>query len=450
MQISQVRRFFAPGFVYDLSVIKASEFAYRSNLYMTCGLIFVLCLLSTSVYDTPFFLYWSLIFAAVRSYWMYLLWRLPDLVGRGLFLWMYFSLCVMLFVAAVSIVYCFAQDGPDMLALGLMGVIILALSTLSVRTDDLLLCATYSTVVLMSLFTMPVFRYLHGLPLDRTIFLSLLTTIAAVSFVALLGLVRTSRRELRLVREAEVSKQNLQSLGQLTGGVAHDFNNLLTIIKGNLDLHRELGGAADPDRAALLTEIQSAADRAAALTSQLLVYARNSTLTPERIDLVQVIDTARPLIQRLLPATHRLTVITPQTPIWAEVDEKNLSNVLLNLVTNARQAMDGGGDIKIVLESRPRPVSGHLANILPEGFFAVIAVLDTGSGIPRHLLHRVIEPYFTTKPTGQGTGLGLSMAMGFAEQSGGALDIISEIGVGTTVELWFPWAEQPAAERAND
>lgn len=429
--------------------MKASEAAHYRQFALTYIAIMFLGVSLFLTYDAPFFLYWAVAFIGCRVLWLTSLWRLPAEVGRLQLMWLLMTLCLTLGISVSVIIYFLSQHSIDMLALGLLSLILMGISILSTRTDDLLLCVIYTSFLLASLSTLPFFLLAHGMPWDRLCIVAAVTGLAIISFVRVLRMTRASRNELRMVRDAEVAKRNLQSLGQLTGGVAHDFNNLLTIIKGNLDLYREIGGAEDEEKAVLLAEVETASDRAAALTSQLLVYARNSALSPERIDMTEVVYALRPLIQRLLPATHRLSIVAPDQPLWVEIDEKNLSNVLLNLVTNARQAMDEGGEIRLQLESRPRPESDRLASALTDGFYVVVAVCDSGSGIPEHLLHRVVEPYFTTKPTGQGTGLGLSMAMGFAEQSGGALHILSQEGAGTTVELWFPRSDPPDIEGSD-
>lgn len=449
MKISWVRRFLEPDFTYDISTIKSSEAEHYRKFAGTYAVVILLGLTLFLTYDAAFFLYWSVAFVVFRAQWLVSLWNLPSQVGRLQLIWLVISLCLTLCVSVSIIIFFFSHQTENMLPLGLLSWSLMGISLLSTRTDDLLLCSCYTVFLLATLSTMPIFCLLQGIPLEHWLIVTSMTVLVMVSFVSLLRLTRTSRNELRMIRDAEVAKRNLQSLGQLTGGVAHDFNNLLTIIKGNLGLYRELGGVEDADKAILLSEVESATDRAAALTSQLLVYARNSALTPERVDMTEVIYALRPLIQRLLPATHRLSIIAPGQPLWVEVDEKKLSNVLLNLVTNARQAMENGGDISIQLESRPRPTSGRLASALSDGFYVVVGVWDKGSGIPDHLLHRVVEPYFTTKPMGQGTGLGLSMAMGFAEQSGGGLNIMSEEGVGTTVELWFPRSDVAETENSD-
>ena len=221
--------------------------------------------------------------------------------------------------------------------------------------------------------------------------------------------------------------QQLQALGQLTGGIAHDFNNLLTVIQGSADMLRR-PGIADDKRERYAESIAQASSRAAALTGQLLAFARRQPLQPEVIEVNSLIHGMTDLLDRTLG--ERIVVRTDLAPhaCAVEADRAQLESALLNIAVNARDAMPDGGTLKIATESRDGS----------KGPMIAIAVTDSGHGMEPETLERALEPFFTTKGTGKGTGLGLSQIYGFATQSGGDVHIASAPGEGTTVTLLLP------------
>ncbi|HEY3948784.1 hybrid sensor histidine kinase/response regulator [Phenylobacterium sp.] len=234
--------------------------------------------------------------------------------------------------------------------------------------------------------------------------------------------------------------QKMESVGQLTGGLAHDFNNLLAIIIGNLDL---IGG--DLKEGSLEKEFADTALEAALkgseLTKQLLAFSRRQTLDPRVVDLNGLVEGMAPLWRRTLgeAVTVKLAL---KGDLWrTKLDPAQMESSLLNLVINARDAMPDGGVLTV--ETTNATVDPDNPE-LPPGDYAVIAVSDTGGGIAPEILAKVIEPFFTTKGVGKGSGLGLSMIYGFAKQSGGQLRIYSEVGHGTTVRLYLPRSEEAA------
>jgi signal transduction histidine kinase/ActR/RegA family two-component response regulator len=242
--------------------------------------------------------------------------------------------------------------------------------------------------------------------------------------------------------------QRLEAVGQLTGGVAHDFNNLLTVVLGNAD-RLAVDLADDPDQRQAAEMIVAAAERGAALTQQLLAFARKQPLTPGVVDVNQRITALTPMLQRTL-GEHIQIEIVRGAGLWpAQVDPGQLDNAVLNLCLNARDAMPGGG--RLTLETGNASLDRAYAEQCPEvepGPYTMVAVSDTGVGIAAKDLGRVFEPFYTTKETGKGTGMGLAMVYGFARQSGGHATIYSEPGHGTTVRLYLPRAAGtvPAAE----
>ncbi|MEO6579548.1 MAG: ATP-binding protein, partial [Sphingomicrobium sp.] len=235
------------------------------------------------------------------------------------------------------------------------------------------------------------------------------------------------------VQSALVQSQKMEAVGQLTGGIAHDFNNLLTVISGNLDMiHRR---AADPKTETQAGHAIQAADRAAKLTQQLLVFSRSQKLLLEPVNLNALLSGMSDLLERTIGAEAKVQLILDPGEPWALADKNQLELAVLNLAINARDAMPEGGNISI----RSSVDDAKFPNI-DAGWFGVIAVSDTGPGIPAHLMERVFDPFFTTKPIGKGTGLGLSQVYGIAQQSGGTVRLESEPDAGTTVTIWLPLA----------
>lgn len=239
-----------------------------------------------------------------------------------------------------------------------------------------------------------------------------------------------------------VQSQKMQAIGQLAGGIAHDFNNLLTAISGHCDLlllrhDREDGDFAD------LEQIRQNANRAASLVGQLLAFSRKQTLKPERLDLEEVLSDLTHLLNRLVVERVglRLSHLGQQTerplrPVRA--DRRQLEQVLINLVVNARDAMPNGGSI--VIETEPVTLVADLKRdraSVPAGDYSIIRVIDRGIGIPEENLQKIFEPFFTTKRVGEGTGLGLSMAYGIVKQSGGFI-FVDSTAEGTTFSIYFP------------
>jgi CheY-like chemotaxis protein len=234
--------------------------------------------------------------------------------------------------------------------------------------------------------------------------------------------------------------QKMQALGQLTGGIAHDFNNLLTVIQGSADILRR-PGLEEAKRIRFADAIVQTATRAAALTGQLLAFARRQPLQPEVLDLNEHIVVMTELLDRALG--ERVAIRTDLAPDLCriEADPAQLESAILNIAVNARDAMPEGGTLTISTRE----------GMLEDGRrAAAVSVSDTGSGIDPEILEHVFEPFFTTKSVGRGTGLGLSQVYGFATQSGGDLKVESEIGRGTKVTLTLPCSDKvEAAEEAQ-
>ncbi|MET0254641.1 MAG: response regulator [Luteibacter sp.] len=235
-----------------------------------------------------------------------------------------------------------------------------------------------------------------------------------------------------------VQAQKMDALGKLTGGIAHDFNNLLTSIITGIDLINRQVEAGKPEGVQRFADAAlGSARRAAALTHRLLAFARQQPLNARATDVNERIRSLEDMLRRTIGEHVALELFLSSSPVVASVDANQLENAVINLVINARDAMPGGGSIRV--STRLTRVDGHAE--LAAGEYVMLTVSDNGSGIDPSILDKVFEPFFTTKPVGQGTGLGLSMIYGFARQSGGQARIASVVGQGTDVSLLLPVGE---------
>ena len=244
-------------------------------------------------------------------------------------------------------------------------------------------------------------------------------------------------RELETAHEQLRHAQKMEAIGQLTGGVAHDFNNVLHVISGNL----QLLAMSLPENAAAQKRIETAkfaTDRGAKLSSQLLSFARRQPLKPSPTDLGRIVRDMDDMLRRALGEGVEIDVVVA-AQLWNTlIDPHQLENVILNLAINGRDAMQGQGTLTLELGNVVLD-EGDVAREpeLAAGQYVVLAISDTGAGMPPEVVERAFEPFFTTKPEGEGTGLGLSMAFGFVKQSNGHIRILSEVGVGTTIKMYF-------------
>jgi len=239
----------------------------------------------------------------------------------------------------------------------------------------------------------------------------------------------------------------MDAIGQLTGGIAHDFNNLLAAVLGGLDLiERRVELGEEPSR--ILGMTRRAAEQGSELVRRLLAFARRQQLAPSEIDIGRLSASVTDLLAHTLGGLVQLEWRSPAR-IWrAYADSAQLELALMNLIINARDAMPQGGTILVTARNERAAAGNRLG--LPAGDYVVLAVTDSGAGIPPDILEQVTEPFFTTKDVGKGTGLGLSMVYGFARQSGGAIEISSEVGRGTNVEIWLPRGRTTQRRRAAE
>jgi PAS domain S-box-containing protein len=244
---------------------------------------------------------------------------------------------------------------------------------------------------------------------------------------------RDARNALDAARETLFQAQKMEAVGQLTGGVAHDFNNLLMVIQGSLELLRKRV-TQDPRALHLLDNARQGTSRGVALTQRMLAFARRQDLTMSAVDIPRVVSGMAELLTRTLGSNLELELRFPIKLAAVLADSNQLELALLNLVINARDAMPLGGTIVISAKE------GTLKEAPTPGRYVCLSVTDSGEGMDAETLSRATEPFFTTKGVGKGTGLGLPMVHGVAQQSGGRLILSSEKGRGTTAEIWLPCA----------
>ncbi|HUD95053.1 PAS domain S-box protein, partial [Sphingobium sp.] len=257
-----------------------------------------------------------------------------------------------------------------------------------------------------------------------------------------------AQRALEAARESLFQSQKMEAIGQLTGGVAHDFNNLLMAVMGSLDLlRRRIPDDAMSQR--LVNNAIEGAQRGATLTQRMLAFARRQELKVDHVDLTRLLAGMNDLVQRSIGPEWPISISFPLKLPAVKADANQLEMALLNLVVNARDASPGGG--AIVISASCEDIKVTKSSSLAAGTYVRLAVKDQGTGMDKETLRRATEPFFTTKGVGKGTGLGLPMVHGMAQQIGGTFELLSEVGHGTSAVLWMPAADDqpaPASEPA--
>jgi PAS domain S-box-containing protein len=258
--------------------------------------------------------------------------------------------------------------------------------------------------------------------------------------------VQQRTEELETANEALRQAQKMEAIGQLTGGIAHDFNNMLTVIRGSADILQRRT-VDEEKRQRYVQAIADTADRAARLTSQLLAFARRQALKPEVFEVNQRVRGIGDMLRTVLGSRIRLLIESRCDGCFVETDAAQFETALVNMAVNARDAMQGEGELRIEVGAAERLAS--FQGPQADSGYVTVGVTDTGDGIAHEDLDRIFEPFFTTKETGKGTGLGLSQVYGFAKQSGGEIEVQSERGRGTTFIMYLPRSESAEADAAS-
>lgn len=384
---------------------------------------------------------WSVTYIAIHAIYLRLLLSNAPPVPAGAFR----GLLGLNFLSSLSYaampVYLMLQDGAGLRFIGVCGFLGMCLHNL-VRHRGLRLVAAWDAMLMSAGAALAGWAFIGTATSAGEAALILTGTGALTGYflVSYLGNLRL-RDRLASAETLSAEARKMEAVGRLTGGVAHDFNNILTVILGNLDLYDEL--QTDAERDGVVTEARLAASRAATLTAQLLSYSRRAPLLPEVITVGDYLRGFRAMCDRLLPETVSVICDTGRPGLTVHADPNQLTTALLNLVINARDAMPEGGCITITAAPRdlgPGKAAGAGAARPLSGAFTAITVRDQGPGIAPEMMADVLTPFFTTKPVGKGSGLGLSMVLGFAEQTRGALTLRNRDDGGLEAELLLPRA----------
>jgi PAS domain S-box-containing protein len=292
-------------------------------------------------------------------------------------------------------------------------------------------------------------RYLHA---DHTYRTMSWTAVPDMHFIHAVGrdiqAEEDAAEALRVSEEALRQSQKLEAIGQLTGGVAHDFNNLLTVIKACTDLLNR-PALSEEKREKYIKAISGTVDRAARLTGQLLSFARRQSLQPEVFNAATSVLRVGEMMDTLTGPRINVTIDVPDVPCYLNADGSQFDTALINMIVNARDAMDGVGEltIKVAKVGWLPAVRSHPLRVAD---FVTVSISDTGAGIAEDKLDSIFEPFYTTKGVGQGTGLGLSQVFGFAKQSGGEIIVTSEEGAGSTFTLYLPYVAQASGAEESE
>lgn len=427
---------------FDLSGFKTIDARRRSDGYLR---VFVVACVVMLVYSAmgyhEFMAYFALFLTMSYAYTM-LQHYLPTQVSWPIFCGVMVLSFALNVVWLVGILQLWLADQTLLRFGGIIGLYSLMISALTSSRDTPLLAASDFAAVFIGVVAFPLASLLIVGDATEALMLGTVLVMSYMLFLFRMRAMKADAQRAVLLRQKEVDYEKMSALGRLTGGVAHDFNNMLTVISGNLELINE---TEDPvQRAELVAQAHSASQRAAEITSQLLVFSRQAVLSPRATHPKTSIQRVANMLENAMPDNVAFAAeIQSDLPDFV-VDVAQFEAVVTALCLNARDAMPGGGKLDLLTARYEIDASGDSFDpvALPPGSYVHVCVADTGVGIISTDIKRVCEPYYSTKGRAKGSGLGLAMAKGFAEQSGGTLQISSAIGVGTRVSLYFPAARQ--------
>lgn len=380
---------------------------------------------------------WGVIFASVHAVqWPYLRSKMKSATERDA------VIGGMLFVAVhISFIwlptYLASLADPGLTMVGMLVFVVTAMY--HIRRADTALWLVIAQIVIFSaslvwISTAQIPRYE-----DPIVQLSVGIVTAMATIYIALTMMAAHTKQLELTKAARLlaQEQKMSAIGRLAGGVAHDFNNVLTVIKGNLELHQHLEEAEE--KSEVLAAALKAAERAEGVIQQLLVYARKAPTNPQKVNANDMVDDFATLSKTMVPERIRFVCHKWPQPLEMELDERQLSAALLNILKNSIDAICGNGTITLEVTKLDGRDCGGLVTgrSLASGDYVAIKISDTGHGIPQDIIAKVSDPFFTTKELGKGTGLGLSMVQGFVERFNGGMSIESSSS-GTVIVLFVP------------
>jgi len=434
--LEQTARIF--GSTFDLTPIKRINAIDRIDRHVQIAVMVIVVMTVYAALGYHAFMAFFAGYLVLAFGFTVLLYLLPQTVGAATF-WSvqaYGFALNLVWIAGVMLLW---LSNNDLLRFGgVIGLFVLMMNAWTSRRDIPHLAYSDALAVLIGAACLPLGSYfIRGDTIEAVV---VATTLGVMTLSFLLRLRLSQRRRIAVAHETQVAaiKERMLALGRLTGGVAHDFNNMLTVISGNLELIQHTN---DPfKRTELITQAHDASQRASQITGHLLAFSRQAVLRPRAVHPLDCIEGVVKMLDHLMPSNVSFDVeIMPDMPVFV-VDTSQLETAIVGLCLNARDAMPHGGKLDLLVAAYNPSVQGYDVGgtTLTEGRYIKFCVADTGIGIPSDVLESVWEPYFSTKSLDQASGLGLAMAKGFVEQSGGAISIESTIDVGTRVSLFFP------------
>ena len=317
------------------------------------------------------------------------------------------------------------------------------------RSTQMMCALSTMVVILVGLLTLSEYGFHADLRLDQIVLFVALGWVLAVVLDRSQGEKIVAQDTLVRSEKLLEQSQKMEAIGRLAGGVAHDFNNLLAVISGYSDLLLENLASSEPDRRKV-EQIKQAANSAASLTRQLLMFSRQQVIQPVILDINQTVGNIEKMLRRLIKENIEFTVVLDRYLDRVQADPGQIEQIVLNLVVNARDAMPNGGKLRIQTRNvRLEKDSPQAGAGVPPGRFILLQVTDTGTGMDQQTQARIFEPFFTTKAVDKGTGLGLATVYGIVKQSNGHIEVQSTLGQGSSFNIYLPAAEQTEADHES-